>query len=92
MNSTDNNDFSDFLHEQYKDVKGSVGKSLDAETEKYSQGEFIGEGAQKRVYKVYDHSCSREVAKAILKNDSPLDMDLIMLFQNWVTINQDHMK
>ena len=68
MNSTDNNDFSDFLHSQYKEVKESVNKSLNVSKEKYSDKLLIGEGAQKKVYKVYDHSCSRPVAMAVLKS------------------------
>ena len=71
MNSTDNNDFSDFLHSQYKEVKESLNKSLDMNEEKYSDKSLIGEGAQKKVYRVYDHSCSRPVAMAVLKNASP---------------------
>ena len=71
MNSTDNNDFSDFLHSQYKEVKESVNKTLDVNQEKYSDKTLIGEGAQKKVYQVYDNSCSRPVAMAILKNASP---------------------
>ena len=73
MNSTEDNNFSDFLHNQYKEVKDAVNRSLDIEPEKYSGKKLIGEGAQKKVYRVYDKSCSREVAMAVLKNDSPQD-------------------
>ena len=37
---------------------------------KYIDFELIDEGAQKKVFKVYDSSCSREVALAVLKNDN----------------------
>ena len=73
MNSTEDNNFSDFLHNQYKEVKEAVNRSLDIDQEKYSDRKLIGEGAQKKVYSVYDKSCSREVAMAVLKNESPQD-------------------
>lgn len=68
MNSTDDNNFSDFLHNQYQEVKEAVNKNLDVNQEKYGARTLIGEGTQKRIYQVYDNSCSREVAIAILKN------------------------
>ena len=68
MNSKDNKNFSDFLHEQYEEVKDSLSRSVDPESDKYGELQLIGEGAQKTVYKVYDHSSSREVAFAIAKN------------------------
>ena len=37
---------------------------------KYIDLELIDEGAQKKVFKAYDSSCSREIALAILKNDN----------------------
>ena len=71
MNATDNSDFSDFLHSQYEQVKESVDKDITDSSERYGPRELIGEGAQKKVFKVYDHSCSRYVAVAVLKDDSP---------------------
>lgn len=68
MNSTDNSNFSDFLHSQYKKVKESVNKDLSVNEDKYEGQILIGEGAQKKVYKVYDRSCSRYIAMAVLKN------------------------
>ncbi|MCM8539274.1 MAG: serine/threonine protein kinase [Lentisphaeraceae bacterium] len=73
MNSTEDNNFSDFLHNQYKEVQTSLKTDLCLENVKYGPKTLIGEGAQKKVYKVYDQSCSREVAMAVLKNESPQD-------------------
>ena len=69
MNSSNDTDFSDFLHDQYKAVKGTVQMEINHEEERYTGRELIGEGAQKKIYKVYDNSCSREIALAVLKGE-----------------------
>ena len=66
-----NNKASEILLSQYKVVqeKLSQDNAFDME-EDYSIHEFLGEGAQKKVYKVYDSKCSRFVAMGVLKGDS----------------------
>ena len=61
----------EFLQSQYKVVQEKVAQdsSFDFE-EDYSIHEFLGEGAQKKVYKVYDSRCSRFVAMGILKGEN----------------------
>lgn len=69
MKST--NKFTNFLHSQYKAVKVKiVGADKPAKKDKYSEPILIDEGSQKQIFKVYDFSCSREVALATLKNDT----------------------
>jgi hypothetical protein len=67
----EDDDFAAFLYEQYDAVRNAVGQPLSAQSATYRDAECIGEGAQKRVFRVYDEGCSREVAMAVLKSQEP---------------------
>lgn len=63
-----NKKVTEFLHSQYKVVKEKILNKRDSSQEKiYTDYELIGEGAQKKIYRVYDSRCSRFVAMAVLK-------------------------
>ncbi|WDE97271.1 protein kinase [Lentisphaera profundi] len=68
---SDNNNFSDFLQTQYKLVQEKIETdSLSVGNERYLRKQLIGEGSQKQIYQVYDTTCSREIALAVLKGES----------------------
>ena len=70
MNSN-NNKTPEFLNSQYKVVQEKVSQINDfGMGEDYVISDFLGEGAQKKVYKVYDSKCSRFVAMGILKSEN----------------------
>ena len=63
-----NKKVTEFLHSQYKVVKEKILNKADGSLDKiYSGYELIGEGTQKKIYRVYDSRCSRFVAMAVLK-------------------------
>jgi len=68
---SNNNKAPEFLQSQYKVVQEKLSLARDFEADKdYEVHEFLGEGAQKKVYKVYDVKCSRYVAMGVLKSDN----------------------
>lgn len=60
--------FSEFLYSQYDAVNEKINHV--SEGPRYSDKTLINEGSQKQIYKVYDTDCSREIAMAVLINDS----------------------
>jgi serine/threonine protein kinase len=65
------NKFSNFLKSQYKAVKEKISAENPVEElPRYTQKTLIDEGAQKKVFQVFDANCSREVAMAVLKGNS----------------------
>ncbi len=69
---SENSKCTDFLQSQYKQVQEKVNSQNKSEEQgRYTQKKLIGEGSQKQIFQVYDTQCSRELAMAILKNDSP---------------------
>lgn len=68
MNPDSEQNFADFLSEQVKVVREAVETPLELNSERYSHPELIGEGAQKRIYRVRDEACSRQVAMAVLRD------------------------
>ncbi|MCM8529819.1 MAG: serine/threonine protein kinase, partial [Lentisphaeraceae bacterium] len=67
MKSNDNK-FSEFLYTQYDVVKEKIERT--SELHRYSNKTLINQGSQKKIYKVYDSNCSREIAMAVLISDS----------------------
>ena len=60
--------FSDFLYSQYDVVKDKI--KHESAGPRYIDKKLINQGSQKKIYKVYDTHCSREIAMAVLINDS----------------------
>lgn len=68
---SDKDNFTDFLQSQYKLVQEKIETNdRPSEQKRYLDKTLIGEGAQKKIYQVYDTSCSREIALAVLKDNS----------------------
>ena len=67
MKSTPNK-FSEFLYSQYDAVYEKINHVSTGP--RYRDKTLINQGSQKEIYKVYDTECSREIAMAVLINDS----------------------
>ena len=67
MKSTPNK-FSEFQYSQYDAVYEKINHVSTGP--RYRDKTLINQGSQKEIYKVYDTECSREIAMAVLINDS----------------------